>query len=132
MADSVAAVFALMLAVGCSGSRGRVEDRPIANHVESPTPRPPVDAAATTSDLAAAFAKMEQFRDQMCACKDATCVQGVSDAMTVWAQQMAKDNRADVKVNDADAKRMAEIASKLSDCMSAAITAGPGSGGPTP
>src|SRR6266511_4042001 len=36
---------------------------------------------------AEAMAKMSEFKDEMCKCKDAKCAQDVSDKMTKWSQE---------------------------------------------
>jgi hypothetical protein len=88
-----------------------------------------------------AMAKMEDFKNKMCACKehDTKCAQGVTDEMTKWSQEMAK-NAGDKKPDDVspeDAKKMADITKAMGDCSMKAMTpdmsgaGGGGSGGGT-
>src|SRR5438132_10142877 len=48
-----------------------------------------------------AMAKMDEFKTKMCACKehDTKCAQAVTDDMTKWSQEMAK-NAGDKKADD--------------------------------
>jgi hypothetical protein len=82
------------------------------------------------ADLTAALAKMTEFTTKMCTCRDGACAQAVTDEMTKWGAQMAKDPRYDVaQISDDDAKRMADITKRMTDCMTAAMAAS-GSGSP--
>ena len=69
-----------------------------------------------------AMAKMQEFTDQMCACKDADCAKKVSDAMTTWAESQPKDQ----KVSDDDKKKGEEMGKKLGECMQKAMGMGGG------
>ena len=71
-----------------------------------------------------AFAMMEKFRDQMCACADSTCAQGVADAMSKWSQEMAKEQQEPVRASEEETKRMAGITTKMVECMTRAMNAG--------
>jgi hypothetical protein len=65
-----------------------------------------------------ALAKMTEFKDRICACADKPCAQKVTDDMTAWSQEMAK-NAGDMKPDDVspdDAKKMAEISKRMGDC----------------
>jgi len=68
-----------------------------------------------------AMAKMVEFKDQMCACKDRDCVMHVSDDMAKWAE--ANKDKADVKPAEDEMKRAMEISKQLSDCMQKAMMA---------
>ena len=80
-----------------------------------------------------AMAKMEEFKNKMCACKehDSKCAQGVTDEMTKWSQEMAK-NAGDKKPDDVspeDAKKMADITKAMGECSMKAMTPDTGSMG---
>jgi hypothetical protein len=76
----------------------------------------------------AAMAKMSEFKDQMCACKDAECAKKVSDDMTTWSQEQAKNAKEPVKMSEADQKRATEIGTQMGECMQKAM----GMGGTAP
>ncbi len=72
-----------------------------------------------SSDGAAAVAKMGEFADQMCACKDAACAKKVSDDMTAWGQELMKNNPP--KPTPEEQKQGEEKSKMLSDCMQKAM-----------
>jgi hypothetical protein len=74
-------------------------------------------------DTAAAMAKMTEFKDEMCKCKDAKCAQDVSDKMTKWSQEQSK-NAKETKMSDEDTKKAAAIGEEMGKCMQAAMGAG--------
>lgn len=73
----------------------------------------------------AAMKAMEDFRDKICACKDTPCVQGVSDAMAKWSQDMAKNNEEPPKMSEEETKRATEIGEQMGTCMQKAMAASP-------
>jgi hypothetical protein len=79
---------------------------------------------------AAAMAKMTEFKDEMCKCKDATCAQEVSDKMTKWGQEQSKNQTQPPKMSDADQKKAAAIGEEMGKCMQAAMA--PAAGSDTP
>jgi hypothetical protein len=70
-------------------------------------------------DNAAALAKLGDFADQMCNCKDAACATKVSDAMTAWGQDMMKSNPP--KPTPEEAKQGEEKSKMLTTCMQKAM-----------
>jgi hypothetical protein len=80
------------------------------------------------------MAKMVEFKDQMCACKDMACAQKVSDGMTTWSQEMAKQQDEPPKLTEEETKQATQIGEQLGRCMQKAMGAGaPGdSGNPQP
>ena len=76
-----------------------------------------------------AMAKMSEFADEMCKCKDAKCAQDVSDKMTKWGQEQAKNQKEPPKMNEADTKKAQEIGTKMGECMTKAMGAGGAMGG---
>lgn len=125
------AAWLVIVLVACGGGRSEPV-KPIANEV----PRPPADAAidAAPTGIAAVFAKMTSFTDRMCACKDKACADAISDEMSKWGAEMAKDADKNVKVTEDDAKRMAEITERFAKCMTAVMMppSGSGTGSGTP
>src|SRR5262245_41660376 len=78
-------------------------------------------------DTGAALAKMTEFKDEMCKCKDAACAQGVQDKMNKWSAEQQKTQKEPVKMNDADQKKFTDIGEEMAKCQIAAT--GPGSAG---
>jgi hypothetical protein len=72
---------------------------------------------------ASAMAKMSDFKDDMCKCKDTACAQKVSEAMTKWSQDMAKDNKEPPKMSEEDQKKAAAIGEEMGKCMQKAMGA---------
>ena len=71
----------------------------------------------------AAMAKMTEFKDKMCACKDADCAKKVNDEMNTWSQEQAKNQKEPVKLSDADQKKATEIGTQMAECMQKATAA---------
>src|SRR5262249_20716450 len=62
--------------------------------------------APEADDMAKALAKMTEFRDQMCACKDTACAQHVQDDMSKWSADMAKQmGDVDMRPDEAMVKK---------------------------
>ena len=76
-----------------------------------------------------AMAKMQEFADEMCKCKDAKCAQDVSDKMTKWGQEQSKNAKEPPKMNEADTAKAQEIGKKMGECMTKAMGAGGAMGG---
>jgi hypothetical protein len=75
------------------------------------------------------IAKMEGFKNDMCACKDKACSDKVTEAMTKWSQDMAKEGGdKEAKVSEDDAKKLASITEEMTKCMTKVMM----SGAPTP
>jgi hypothetical protein len=76
-----------------------------------------------------AIAKMTDFKDQMCKCADKACAEKVTEGMTKWGQEMAKEGGDKAaKVSEDDTKKMAAITEEMTKCMTKAMMAG----GPPP
>ncbi|HEY5921625.1 MAG TPA: IPT/TIG domain-containing protein [Kofleriaceae bacterium] len=88
------------------------------------------EAAAPLTGVTRAMKKMAEFRDQLCACKDAPCVELVSDSMTKWSQEMAREQRDPPRMTEEDTKQAAEIGEQMGKCMQAAMGAGQPTGPP--
>ena len=82
-------------------------------------------------DAANAMAKMKEFRDEMCKCKDAKCAQDVSDKMTKWGAEQSKNQKEPPKMNEADTAEAQKIGQEMGACMTKAMGAGGAMGGGT-
>src|SRR5438067_603216 len=69
-----------------------------------------------------AMAKMGEYKDKMCGCKDKACADKVNDEYTKTMTEMAKDTSA--KPSEDDMKKGAEMAKDYADCMSKAMGGG--------
>jgi hypothetical protein len=67
------------------------------------------------------MAKMAEFKDKMCRCKDKACADKVNDDYTNVMMQMARDSDYDQRPSEDDMKRGAELAKMYADCMSKAM-----------
>ncbi|HEX5063987.1 MAG TPA: hypothetical protein VFV99_31625, partial [Kofleriaceae bacterium] len=65
---------------------------------------------------AEAMAKMTEFKDEMCKCKDAKCAQDVSDKMTKWSQEQSKNQKEPPKMSEEDTKKAAAIGEEMGKC----------------
>ncbi len=81
---------------------------------------------ADHTSSAAAFTAMNKFRGEMCACKDSACAQKVSEDMTRWGQQMAKEEPDPPKLTEEDTRRFTQLGEALGKCMQAAMAGGGG------
>jgi hypothetical protein len=73
---------------------------------------------------AKAMAMMNQFTDQMCACRDTACAQRVSDEMTKWSQEEAQHDRKPPKFTTEQTKHFTEVGERMGKCMQQAMSAG--------
>jgi hypothetical protein len=80
---------------------------------------------------AAAIAKMSEFKDEMCKCKDAKCAQDVSDKMMKWGQEQSANKKEPPKMSDADQKKATAIGEEMGKCMQTAMAATPAAGSDT-
>jgi hypothetical protein len=81
-------------------------------------------AADSAAALDAQMVKLTEFKDRMCACKpgDSECVTKVSDDMTKWSTDMAKNmDASDVSPDAAAMKKMTDVSTAMGDCMSKAM-----------
>lgn len=68
-----------------------------------------------------AMAQIVEFKNQMCACKDATCTQRVSDDMRKWADEMNRSGEKPPQMTDDDARQAKTIGEELKQCMQKAF-----------
>ena len=76
-------------------------------------------------DAGEAMAKMSEFADDMCKCKDKACADKVQEGMTKWSTDMAAKGgakKADEKPDEAMMKKMTEVGQKYAECMTKAMT----------
>ena len=93
-----------------------------------PAPRP-------LTDTEQAMQMMEKFADDLCACQDPACAQTVSDEMTRWSQEQARNRIEAPKLSDEDMKHMVEVGERMGRCMQNAMAGGstsPGGSGAPP
>lgn len=78
---------------------------------------------ASSSDTGLVMAKMTEFADQMCRCKDKACADTVQEAMTKWSVDMAAKagSTRDERPDEATMKKMTEIGQKYAECMTQAF-----------
>jgi hypothetical protein len=72
-----------------------------------------------------AIAKMTEFKDQMCKCADKACAEKVTEAMTKWGQEMAKEggDKEAAKMSEEDMKKSAAVSEEMGKCMTKLMTA---------
>ena len=67
------------------------------------------------------LARMSEFADMMCACKDKACADQVQEGMTKWATDLAAKGGAGEKLDAATVKKMTELGEKYAACMTTAM-----------
>jgi hypothetical protein len=119
--------LALVLA-SCAGSNPPpAEPQPApAASTAAPAPAPPPPPPPPRSKSDEALAKMAEFKDEMCACKDSPCAQRVADHMTKWAQEQMSGTSEPPKMTDEQTQRATKIGEQLGECMQTSM------GGPPP
>lgn len=106
---------------------------------QSPTEPSPTRAASSPPPRAPEPSSQEKmlhalgdFADQMCACTDVACAQQVADDMTAFSAEVARSTPTDdsYQLDDEQARRMAEVGTRMGECMQRALM--PPSGQPAP
>jgi len=115
------------LACACGGG-GKTEpaapaEQPIEN--KAPAAEPAAAPALAPGSPEAVMAKLQEFGAKMCACKDNTCAEGVSNEMTKWSVEVAKTQTEPVTMTEQDQDRAVKIAQQMGECMQEAMTASP-------
>jgi hypothetical protein len=106
-----------------------VVQEPTGSHARFRASRPP---ARGHSLITEALAKLEVFADEMCACTDRTCADGVSQEMAKWASEM-KDEGQNIEPTEDEMKEVTRISEKLTSCtMQAMGSSGSPGAPPTP
>ena len=98
-----------------------VEPPPADAAIASPrrAPPPPLDETEVL------MAKMSEFRDAICQCTTTACAQQVSDDMTKWSQEQARDQHEPPKLSDDQIKRATAIGEEMGKCMMKAMSPPP-------
>lgn len=78
----------------------------------------------TATQIDERLAKLVDFKDAMCSCRDAACADEVSQEMTRWAQDAAMQTSSPPRLSPADQERAAVIGSEMATCLQTAM--GPG------
>lgn len=73
-----------------------------------------------------ALAKLTEFKDSMCACKDAACPQRVTDEMTKWSQEAAESREEPPRLTQEQTSQAAAIGEEMGKCMQVAMGASTG------
>ena len=71
---------------------------------------------------------MADFKDKMCKCADKACADKVTEEMTKWGTEQAKNAGADkdAKISEEDTKKIASVTEEMTKCMTKAMMAGVG------
>lgn len=65
-----------------------------------------------------AIAKITEFKDQMCKCADKACAEKVTEAMSKWTQEMAKEGaEKNAKMSEEDTKKAQAVSEEMTKCM---------------
>jgi len=128
----------LALAAGCyrdspppGGPRATEPPRPTAREPEQPQrrTRPLYRPAPEQSLMAEALAKLNELTDEMCACSDQACANGVMQSINSWSAGVAQELK-DQKPTDEETRETTAIVERLTKCMMA--TSGGPPGQPSP
>jgi hypothetical protein len=79
---------------------------------------------ADRASMAEAVAAMTEFKAKMCACQDAKCAELVSNEMTKWGEEQAKDTREPAKMSEEETKAFVQIGEDMGKCMQRAMGGG--------
>ena len=72
------------------------------------------------------MSQFERYTDEVCACKDKDCAMAVTDRMSKWAAEIAKDmSPDDAKPDPSAMERMTKLGQRMSDCMTKAMMMDP-------
>jgi hypothetical protein len=82
-----------------------------------------IQEKATSKAAAEAIAKMSQFTDAMCKCKDRACADKVNEDLMKWGTEMAKTADRDERPDPELAKQASEIMTRYTECMTKAMMA---------
>lgn len=114
-------LLACLVLASCGGSSpppaSPAPPAPVSNTAPAPAPAAP--------SASVVLAKLIEFKDELCACKDTPCTQHVSDAMTKWAEDQAGKPDNGPKPTDEETKQMAAIGERMAACMTAAMATSP-------
>ena len=103
-------------------------EEPRASFARPRPARPPVQERSTIAD---AIARLGEFADDMCACKDRACADQVSQDMTRWSTEMSRDHD-ELKPTEEEMEEATKVTERLSKCMVTAMGLGAPTSPPTP
>ena len=69
------------------------------------------------------MAQFTVYSDHMCACRDKACVDKVTDEMTRWSQEMAKEDPKPPHMSEDQIKAATAIGERMGTCMQSAMAA---------
>ena len=139
---SLVAAFLLSL-VACGSPAKPAPTPPVSNTVTppvtAPSPAPvPTEFVAThceSADEECMIRNFTGFTEQICRCPehDLACANKVTTALTKWGEEMAKTSTGNVKPSEAAMKRMVDVSTRMTECMTKVMTpAADGAGSATP
>jgi hypothetical protein len=111
----------LALAAGCYRGSPPPENpepaRPIAREPEAPPRSRPIrPPEPERGPMAEALAKLTELTDEMCACTDQTCANGVMQELNRWSSSNARELQ-EQKPTDEETKEATAVAERLTKCM---------------
>ncbi|HEY0988304.1 MAG TPA: hypothetical protein VGD80_14675, partial [Kofleriaceae bacterium] len=75
-------------------------------------------------------AKMGEFKERMCACKDKACSDKVTEDMGKWSQEQSKASAdKEARPNEEDAKKMMAVSDEMNKCLQKILTEAAGAAG---
>ncbi len=101
-------------------------DPPPAAPAPAPAPIKAAPAPRPRNQTELAFEAMRGFREQMCACKDKPCADGVQEELVQWSTEMAKSpNLRAGNFTEEQMRVMQDLGSGYAECMMNAMQATP-------
>ena len=67
------------------------------------------------------LARLEDFKNKMCACRDTRCGQAVSDELTAWVQARQARYEDPPTMSEEDTRKTAEIGAETRKCLKKAM-----------
>lgn len=114
-------VCAVLVLVACGGKEPAPATPP-TNVVATPDAGAPPDATLDT--IQATLAKVTEFKNLMCACKDRACAESVAKDLDTWSTAMAQ-SAISQDATEAQVKQMAELGTAYGECMAKLIPSSP-------
>lgn len=114
-------VCAVLVLVACGGKEPAPVTPP-TNAVSTPDAGAPPDATLDTVE--ANIAKMVEFKNLMCACKDRACAESVVKDLETWGAAMAQ-SAISQEATEAQVKQMGELGAAYGECMAKQIPSSP-------
>jgi hypothetical protein len=99
-------------------SHQTASDPPPKQPAATPKPAPAPTSSTSSQPEHPMVAKLREFKDRACTCKDKPCVDAVQKDLIAWAY--AQPPESGTKPSEADAKAADEINEQLEKCIVAA------------